>query len=214
MYQKIRRNDLINQAIKREIHEERELPEETILLQTSHPNLLQQRILELNQSFELVGFLMGDSDVETAIGIITPKQYLFLECELVDTDYHGYNFQALYDAIYDSKITIIPIKNTHTWQEVVMNDGNIVIQLTKYGDMYIWSPEEINDFQLSSLRKLSEQMESIQRISSSTFQELFLDVHAWVRVADGKEDSIELEDATLDHLFDYYENHGTIFFHR
>ena len=83
MYQKIRRNDLINQAIKREIHEERKLPEETILLQTSHPNLLQQRILELNQGFDLVKFLMGDSDVETAIGIITPKQSLFYNCTFI-----------------------------------------------------------------------------------------------------------------------------------
>ena len=206
MYQKIRRNDLIDQALKREIQEERKLPEETILLQTSYLNLLQQKILELNQGFDLVNFLMGDSDVETAIGIITPKQSLFLKCELVDTDHHGYNFQALYDAIYDFKITIIPIKNTHTWQELVMEDGNVAIQLTKFGDLYVWCPEEIDTFQFSSLQKINEQLKFIQTITPGLLHQVFLDIHAWVRVADRKEASIELEDATLDRLFDYYSN--------
>lgn len=51
MYQKIRRNDLVDQALKKGIQEERKLPEETILLQTSYLDLLQQKILELNQGF-------------------------------------------------------------------------------------------------------------------------------------------------------------------
>ncbi len=206
MFEKIKRNDLIDQAIKRGVQEERELPEETILLETSHPNLLQQRILELNQVFNLTDFLMGDSDIETAIGLITPSQALFLECKLVDTDNHAYNFQALYDAIYDSKITIIPIKNIHTWQELVMGDGNIAIQLTKFGDLYIWCPKQITDFQMASLRKISECLKSIHIFNPEVIDQVFLDIHAWIGKEEGGELSLEINQLSLDTLLDYYKN--------
>lgn len=210
MYQKIKRNDLIERAWKEEKKGERILPKEQILSHITNPNSLQERILELNQSFNLTNFLMGKTNIETAIGLITKNQTLFLECDLVDTDNHAYNFQALYDSIYDSSTIIIPIKNKSTWQEIVMQDSNIAIQLTKFGDLYLWCPEKINEHQLSSLRKMNEELKLIQEIYPDIFNQLFLDIHAWIGKEDGKEVSIEINQVSLDNLLDYYEDMKSI----
>lgn len=214
MYQKIKRNDLIERAWKEEKIGERILPKEQILSQITTPNSLQERILELNENFNLTNFLMGKTDIETAIGLITPNQILFVECELVDTDNHAYNFQVLYDAIYNPSKVIIPIKNTSTWQEIVIEDSNIVIQLTKFGDLYIWCPETINEHQLSSLRKMNEELKLIQEIYPDILSHLFLDIHAWIGREDGKEVSIEINQVSLDNLLDYYEKHISLSFHK
>lgn len=206
MFQRIRKNDLINQSVNERAKDGRNLGEENVLIEMNNPDSLQQRILELNQRFSLIDFLMGESEVETAIGVITPKQSLFLECELVDTDHHAYNFQALYNAIYDANSTILPYKNKNTWQEFVMQDGNIAIQLTKFGDFYLWCPEKIDEYQLNSLKEIDEQLKSMQMNHSILVQPVFLDIHAWVGIGNGKEISIELEDASLDYLLNYYED--------
>ncbi len=214
MFQRIRKNDLINQSVNERAKDGRNLCEENVLIEMNNPDSLQQRILELNQRFNLIDFLLGESEVETAIGVITPKQSLFLECELVDTDHHAYNFQALYNAIYDANSAILPYKNKNTWQEFVMQDGNIAIQLTKFGDFYLWCPEKIHLFQVQQLKKINEQLKSIQIINPGLINPVFLDIHAWVGIDDGKEISIELENASLDNLLDYYEHHHQNFFHK
>lgn len=214
MFQRIRKNDLINQSVNERAKDGRNLCEENVLIEMNNPDSLQQRILELNQRFNLIDFLLGESEVETAIGVITPKQSLFLECELVDTDHHAYNFQALYNAIYDANSAILPYKNKNTWQEFVMQDGNIAIQLTKFGDFYLWCPEKIDEYQLNSLDDINKQLKSIQIVNPSLGHQVFLDIHAWVGIDDGKEISIELENASLDNLLDYYEHHHQNFFHK
>ena len=205
MFQKMRRDDLISKVLKVK-EEDRKLGKENILVEMKNLNSLQKRVLELNQKFSFVDFLMGCSEVETAIGIITPQQSLFLECELVDNDQHAYNFQALYDAIYDSKPIILPFKSTKTWQELVMSDGNIAIQLTRFGDFYLWCPNTINSYQLNSLRKIHDKFKSIQIMNSGLFQFLLLDIHAWVVGDEGKDISVELENSSLDNLLEYYED--------
>lgn len=210
MYQKIKRNDLIERAWKEEKTAERTLPKERILSQIATPNSLQERILELNENFNLTNFLMGKTNIETAIGLITQNQAFFLECDLVDTDNHAYNFQVLYDAIYNPSKVIIPIKNTRTWQEIVIEDSNIAIQLTKFGDLYLWCPEKINEHQLSSLRKMNEELKLIQEIYPDIFNQLFLDIHAWIGKEESKEVSIEINQVSLDNLLDYYEDMKSI----
>lgn len=201
MYQKIKRNSLIERALKRETNDIRVLPREIILSEIESPNPLQKRVLELSENFDFVNFLLGMSDIETAIGVITPKQVLFLECRLVDVDAHAYNFQALYDAIYDYKINIIPVRREdEPWQTRVMKDSNIVIQLTKFGDFYLWCPENVNDFQLSSLQQINELLKRVQRINSHLFKQLFLDLNAYVLVKDGEELCLDLCENNMDLL--------------
>lgn len=207
MFRKITRISLIEKALSFGIGEGRSLGDEIVLKELEEPTDLQKRILELNENFEFNRFFSDLTDIETAIEVITPKQNLIIECELVDNDNHGCNCQALYDAIYDSKINILPVRNnTSTWQQNVMNDGNIVIQITKFGDFYIWCPENITDFQLSSLQELNERLKKIQYSDLQSFQQLFLDIHAWILGGDETEKAVELLDDNIDLLIDTLTN--------
>ena len=194
MFRMIRRNDLISRRLKtgeRTINK----ADEVILSELEHPNPLQAEILFLNNFFSFYQFFSGVTERETAIGIITPKQALLIECKLTDVDSHGYNFQALYDGIYDSEVDIIPVRdNTTCWQENVMEDGNIVVQMSKEDDILIWCPSEIDEFQLKALRKLSQSLQDFLVLISTSqhLQDIIFNVHAIVKDGDEGEKSIEL----------------------
>ncbi len=87
-----------------------------------------------------------------------------------------------------------------------MGNGNIAIQLTNYDDVYIWCPSVINDFQLSRLQDLNDRLKEIDTMISEGdyFNHIMMDVYCCVRMEDGKEISMDLEDNNLDYLLEMY----------
>lgn len=207
MYKKRSIKSLLMKKLYSKEEERVAMDNEKILRESLELSDLEKEVLKLDRMFDLEKFLHGDSEVETGVCLITPFQSLCIESRLVESDNHGYNFQILYDAIYDGKVNILPIySDIDSWQTIVMDNGNIAIQLTCFGDVYVWCPGVINKFQLRKLQELNEKLKKIDvKIKDHDYlQHLTMDVHGWVRMEDGEEISVELDDNTLDYLLDMY----------
>lgn len=207
MFKKISIKSLLNRKKYSKEEERKAIDNEKILGDSLELTDLEKEILRLNKSFNLVSFFHGDSEVETGVGVITPYQSLCVECKLAESDDHGYNFQVLYDTIYDNKVSVLPVDRfMGSWQTIAMADGNIAIQLTGYGDCYIWCPSVINDFQLKILQDLNEKLKELDILISEddSFKHKMMDVYCCVRMEDGEEISIDLDDNNIDFLLDNY----------
>ncbi len=110
MFKKVSIKTLLNRKMYSKEEERKAIDNEKILRDSLELNDLENEVLRLSKGFNLVSFFHRDSDVETGVGVITPYQSLCVECQLAETDDHGYNFQVLYDTIYDSKVNVLPVE--------------------------------------------------------------------------------------------------------
>ena len=133
------------------------------------------RLLEEADSFDLEDFYLGRCASSGGVCLITENQMLMTECYIKRSMNSSYGMHIdTVDDIYKAIYGINDFKNVREgiWQDRVVGDGNILIQLctNKFSNL-IWLPEEITSEQFEMLKTFSNRINIIIRNHLEYFKE-------------------------------------------
>ena len=127
----------------------------------------QRLLINEMKKFNLDVFFHNKGLSSGAIVLITKNQMIITDTFIRDEKDPNYgshydSANEIYKVIFNKEV-----KNDHNkeknvnWQETIINDGNILIQLCSDASSLVWTPETIDDNQLHFLEELNKQIKII-----------------------------------------------------
>lgn len=134
----------------------------------------QFRLLEEANSFDLEDFYLDKYPSSGGICMITKNQMIMTDCYIKldrKSSYgvHRDTVDAIYKAIYG--ISGPDYDKKRAWQDKILDDGNIVIQLCSRAPTLVWIPEEISQYQWELLSNFSNRINQIVAFNPHHFEE-------------------------------------------
>lgn len=144
---------------------------------------LDDRQLELTEHidmFDLEDFYLTNGPSSSAVCIITKNQMILTETYIKSPGRNGYcthfdTARLIYKAIYDVDIKEKEYSengDTIIWQNRIINDGNIVMQLcTKDYINFIWLADDISSDQMEMFENFARRVDNIVNNNPEYFNE-------------------------------------------
>ncbi len=130
----------------------------------SYRNDSQNRLKSEIEKFNLENFYTGKMDNDGGILLITPEQSIMTTC-YAGTGQHAQTVEEIYKVIYNDSQFDIENRAEDIWQNKVLNDGNIVVQLVSDDSSIVWVPDKISKSQYEALKNFYNQ---VAKVSNNT----------------------------------------------
>jgi len=132
----------------------------------------QYRLLEEADTFDLEEFYLDKYASSGGVCLITNNQMIMTDCYIKQSKYSNYGMHIdTVDAMYKAIYGISGPKEFKNWQEKILEDGNILIQLCSLVPSLIWIPEEISENQKEFLTAFSNRVNQIVAFNRDYFKE-------------------------------------------
>ena len=133
----------------------------------------QFRLLEEADSFDLEDFYLDMGPSSGGVCLITENQMLMTDCYIKLS--RGSSYGMHQDTVDDMYQAIYGIRGPEyseevMWQDKIMDDGNVLIQLCSRKPSLVWVPEEISFSQFEMLESFSSRVECIVRNNLDYFE--------------------------------------------